>query len=138
MPVFKQVFTRLGTLVLVGGLMLTGPLQAKPESPQPNAPKSEAKPAPAQADAISSLEEMLDCGKDDAGKAKSADPTVAGNYKGLLKTLRMPKDCMAYTRFNDYGWWEGSEYKGFRELPQGYWVYVYPNWYVYETSKADS
>lgn len=129
-----RAFKQLGTLILAGGLMLASPLQAKPASAKPDA----AKPAPAKADAVSSFEEMLDCGKEEAGQAKDADPTVAGNYKGLLKTLRIPEDCAAYTRFADYGWWEGSEYKGFRDLPQGYWVYVYPNWYVYETSKADS
>ena len=31
----------------------------------------------------------------------------------------------------DFGNWTGTSYLGHENLPQGYWVYVAPNWYIW-------
>jgi len=58
--------------------------------------------------------------------------TVNGKYSELLKRLRIPKDRADYGDFYDWGKWNGSEYKDHSSLPQGYWVYVYPDWYIWK------
>ena len=60
--------------------------------------------------------------------------TIDGKYSVLLKRLRLPKDVNSYGAVNDWGFWEGTSYAGFSDLPQGYWVYVEPDWYIWEKS----
>ena len=61
--------------------------------------------------------------------------TVNGKYSGLLKVLRVPEDGNEFGEFRDWGLWEGSEYKEFKELPKGYWVYVSPYWFIWKEEK---
>ena len=44
---------------------------------------------------------------------------------------------MNYKDFTDYGYCECSAWGGHQNLPNGYWVYVCPNWYIWgeETPK---
>ena len=42
-------------------------------------------------------------------------------------------DHAIYGAFNDWGRWEGTAYAGHFDLPPGDWVYVYPDWYVWES-----
>ncbi|MGB2923673.1 MAG: hypothetical protein WBB82_00050 [Limnothrix sp.] len=61
--------------------------------------------------------------------AASAD----GRYTGLLQVLNCPADVDAYGTFNSYGYWGGGDWCG--DYGQaGYWVYSYPNWYVWSSS----
>jgi hypothetical protein len=60
--------------------------------------------------------------------------TIDGKYSVLLRRVRIPRDVRSYGEVNDWGYWEGTEYGGFTELPQGYWVYVEPDWYVWGES----
>ena len=32
---------------------------------------------------------------------------------------------------------ETEAYAGYRDLPTGYWVYVYPNWYIWGETKKE-
>jgi hypothetical protein len=60
---------------------------------------------------------------------------VNGKYRNLLTKVAAPGDRSSYKDFNDYGWYAGTSYKGRRDLPQGYWVYVYPYWYIWGERK---
>ncbi len=57
--------------------------------------------------------------------------TVRGKYKRLLKTIPVPGDAQVYGPFSDYGLWTSTAYAGHDKLPEGHWVYVYPNWYIW-------
>ena len=58
--------------------------------------------------------------------------TSGGTYDVLLDKLTVPEDVNAYGSFHEFGWWSGSEYRGRTGLPAGYWVYVYPDWYIWQ------
>jgi Ca-activated chloride channel family protein len=60
-----------------------------------------------------------------------AKASVNGKYKNLLRIIDAPDDSSAYGGFSDYGRWEGTSYRGQNNLPQGYWVYVAPHWYIW-------
>lgn len=56
---------------------------------------------------------------------------VNGKYAMLLRQIKVVEDFDTYTDFKDWGFWQGKEYAGHADLPQGYWVYVYPYWYIW-------
>lgn len=58
--------------------------------------------------------------------------SVDGKYSKLMRTIEVKYDYLTYTEFSDYGFSSESTYGGQTDIPKGYWVYVYPNWYVYE------
>jgi hypothetical protein len=60
----------------------------------------------------------------------------ADKYDKLLRRIRVPQDQKQYTEFNDYGYYDGTEWAGFTDLPPGYWVYVYPYWYIWGEVKG--
>ena len=61
--------------------------------------------------------------------------SVNGKYYNLLNTLYVPQDKGSYGDFYDWGYWSGSSYAGYTNLTPGYWVYVYPNWYIWGNTK---
>ncbi len=63
--------------------------------------------------------------------AKNDLPSVNGKYRRLLRKLYLPQDQSSYKNFTDYGVWSGTSYRQFTNLPKGYWVYVYPHWYIW-------
>src|SRR5206468_35695 len=58
--------------------------------------------------------------------------SVDGKYSILLKKIAVKEDRETYTDFHDFGKWDGHSYAGQNDLPKGYWVYVAPNWYIWE------
>jgi len=68
-------------------------------------------------------------------KAIPAKAHVDGKYQKLLRRIRVPRDKQSYGEFHDYGQYEGSEWAGFTDLPSGFWVYVYPHWYIWGEMK---
>jgi hypothetical protein len=54
-----------------------------------------------------------------------------GKYGKLLRIIAAEDDRSEYGDFYDYGYWSGTEYKGDRDLPAGYWVYVAPHWFIF-------
>ncbi len=56
--------------------------------------------------------------------------TVHGKYYGLKQVIHCPRDHHKYGNFKDYGYWGGGHWCG-RHGKRGYWVWVYPNWYVW-------
>jgi len=65
------------------------------------------------------------------GTTSGCDTTMGGKYSNKLRTVSVPKDETKYGKCNDYGWWGNTEYKGYKNLPKGYWVYDAPNWIIY-------
>jgi formate dehydrogenase maturation protein FdhE len=57
--------------------------------------------------------------------------SVKGKYTKLLKRIHVPNDKASYTEFNDYGQYPATDYAGYEGIPAGYWVYVYPHWYIW-------
>jgi hypothetical protein len=56
---------------------------------------------------------------------------VNGKYRMLLRQIKVPDDFKTYSIFRDYGLRQKSQYAGHTDLPKGYWVYVYPYWYIW-------
>lgn len=57
--------------------------------------------------------------------------TVNGKYRRLLRRVHVPMDRQNYTDFKDYGHYQATDYGGEKAIPAGYWVYVYPYWYIW-------
>lgn len=62
---------------------------------------------------------------------------VDGKYSNLLKKLHVKYDYLSYGEFSDFGKWDQTQYAGHKDLPPGYWVYVYPNWYIFKQLARD-
>ncbi len=56
---------------------------------------------------------------------------VDGKYRRLLKKIEVQDDFRRFRGFHDYGYWDGTEYAGQTDLLPGFWVYVYPHWYIW-------
>ncbi len=71
----------------------------------------------------------------DSNKARTEEapplPTVNGKYRTLLIKIHVPQDKASYGLFSDYGMCECPSWAGYNNLPTGYWVYVYPHWYIW-------
>lgn len=61
---------------------------------------------------------------------------VDGKYEMLLRQIKVPGDYEKYGDFRDSGLRELKKYADFTELPKGYWVYVYPYWYIWRDLSA--
>lgn len=70
-----------------------------------------------------------------AGVAKrvsvACSTSWGGKYGGFMRRIYVPGDVGRYGKCSNYGWWSGLSYKGVRLPRPGFWVYVYPNWYVW-------
>lgn len=60
-----------------------------------------------------------------------AKASVNGKYENLLQIMHCPKDRTSYGNFRDYGYWGGGAWCG-QTGKAGYWVWVPPNWYIWE------
>ncbi len=60
--------------------------------------------------------------------------SCSGKYKTLLRQIEVADDQPTYGDFKDFGRWEGTAYKTHQNLPNGYWVYVAPHWYIWGES----
>jgi hypothetical protein len=67
-------------------------------------------------------------GLDDDAPAKAS---VNGKYRKLLRRIKVEQDRASYGEFSDFGQYSGASYAGYSGLPVGYWVYVYPYWYIW-------
>ncbi len=59
-----------------------------------------------------------------------------GKYEMLLAQIKVEKDLATHKEFDDYGFRNVREYAGYKNLPQGYWVYAYPYWYIWRDESA--
>jgi len=67
--------------------------------------------------------------------AEPKKASVNGKYRKLLRRIKVEGDKASYTEFRDYGFYTGTSYAGFNDLPQGFWVYAYPYWYIWGEQK---
>lgn len=58
-------------------------------------------------------------------------PSVHGKYRRLLSKINVPQDKASYGLFSDFGMCACPSWAGYTNLPTGYWVYVYPHWYIW-------
>lgn len=65
-------------------------------------------------------------------KAALEAATRSGKYAELQKVIEVPEDMKTYGEVHDWGWWDGTDWAGHR-VPPGYWVYIYPHWFVFKT-----
>lgn len=82
-------------------------------------------------DAVLNALLAIDPGAEPVKKAVPVKAHGDGKYQKLLRRIRVPRDKQTYGEFHDYGQHEGSEWAGFTDLPSGYWVYLYPHWYIW-------
>ena len=68
--------------------------------------------------------------QDDA--QSDATATAYGRYSDLVQVLTCEEDYAGYGEYNDYGYWSGGSWCG-EDGAEGYWVYSYPNWYIWNT-----
>ncbi len=68
----------------------------------------------------------------------AAKATLGGKYRTLLKTVHARYDYLVCGAFSDYGYSKTPEYLGQTGLPEGYWVYVYPWWYIFRDRSRDA
>lgn len=61
-----------------------------------------------------------------------ASANAYGKYQNLLAIIEVPADVNAYGEFSDYGFYPATSYAGVENIPAGFWVYVTPNWYVWQ------
>jgi hypothetical protein len=59
-------------------------------------------------------------------------------YSKLLRKIEVQEDQSTYGEFYDYGYWSGTSWRGHRDLPPGYWVYVAPHWYIFGEARSTS
>jgi hypothetical protein len=69
------------------------------------------------------------------GDAAAIKASVNGKYRKLLRRIHVPQDKANYTEFRDYGQYQATDYAGHQNIPAGYWVYVYPHWYIWGEQK---
>ena len=65
------------------------------------------------------------------------DTRAEAKYSKLLKTIKVEVDQTTYGDYFDYGFWSGSSWSGHDNLPPGYWVYIAPNWHIFEKIKTN-
>jgi HEAT repeat protein len=68
--------------------------------------------------------------------SKIVKAMVSGKYCQLLRRIEVPGDKNSYTEFKDFGYYQATDYGGATGIPEGYWVYVYPHWYIWGKVKG--
>lgn len=63
--------------------------------------------------------------------SKIVKAMVSGKYCQLLRRIEVPGDKNTYQEFHDFGLYQATDYAGAKGIPEGYWVYVYPHWYIW-------
>ena len=69
-------------------------------------------------------------------EAMPDEASAHGKYYTLLRRIHCPEDLPSYHRFTDYGMYTGTSWHNYTNLPPGYWVYSYPDWYIWRDSAA--
>jgi len=58
-----------------------------------------------------------------------------GKYARLLRKIKVAQDRQSYGDYRDYGQYQATDYYEHKMIPAGYWVYVYPHWYIWGEQK---
>ena len=59
-----------------------------------------------------------------------------GRYAKLLRKIHVPQDRASYTDYHEFGHYQATDWAGHKNIPAGYWVYVYPHWYIWGEIKG--
>jgi RNA polymerase sigma factor (sigma-70 family) len=86
----------------------------------------------AQVDAPASKDDKPDTALEEA----LAKARCNGKYAMLLHQFKVEKDRDTYKEFQDVGPRDLREYAGQTNLSKGFWVYVYPYWYIWRDLTA--
>jgi hypothetical protein len=62
--------------------------------------------------------------------------SVTGKYSMLLRQFAAPNDLNRHGEFHEAGPRDVKEHGGQDGLPKGFWVYVYPHWYIWRDIAA--
>lgn len=57
--------------------------------------------------------------------------SIQGKYRTLLRVLHLPEDLKPYGKFHEYGYCNCPQWRSYKGIPPGYWIYVYPKWYIW-------
>lgn len=87
-------------------------------------------------DAVASALEAIDPDNKALVGTVASKARVKGNYSKLLKKIHVPQDRQSYGDYYDFGTYQATDYAGHANIPAGYWVYVYPHWYIWGESKG--
>jgi sRNA-binding regulator protein Hfq len=60
------------------------------------------------------------------------EASAGGRYTGLLRVVPAPGDEATHGKFREAGYSHTPSWAGQDNLPAGYWVYVAPNWYIWQ------
>jgi hypothetical protein len=63
--------------------------------------------------------------------------SINGKYINLQHIIKVPEDESVYGPLYDWGYWMCDTYKGSNHLQPGFWVYISPNWYIWERLAAE-
>ena len=80
---------------------------------------------------LSSAEVIVDTQTNQEKEEAVKKASVGGKYDNLLLKFEAEIDRGLYSEFRDYGYSSTKRYAKQKNLPPGYWVYVYPNWYIW-------
>jgi hypothetical protein len=58
-----------------------------------------------------------------------------GRYTKLLRKVHVPQDRGSYGDFHEFGHYQATDWQGHKNIPAGFWVYVYPHWYIWGEAK---
>ena len=53
-------------------------------------------------------------------------------YRTLRYTIFAPQERVSHGDFLEFGYRKRSEYLGQTKIPEGYWIWVYPHWFIFE------
>lgn len=129
---WNRLRSGLALVALLGGVFLSciALTFAAPDEPKNEKKKVDAKPARAEKS---------------GAEAKALPPDEAyrkargnGKYAMLLGQIKVERDHGTYRDFAEAGLIQrqGGRYAGYNNLPAGYWVYVYPYWYIWRDLTA--
>lgn len=81
---------------------------------------------------VSQTPKLTELHADEARIKASCD----GRYSELLDKFPVPEDGAIYGDFHEHGYRRGQSYLPKAGRPDGYWVYVYPDWYIWRKQVA--
>ncbi|MCH8029390.1 MAG: hypothetical protein IH874_05620 [Candidatus Dadabacteria bacterium] len=71
------------------------------------------------------------------GSNPKCDPSFDGLYSDLIMHFTVPYDNQKHGNCKNKGRSSLSSYQGFSDLPEGYWTYSHPHWYIWGKRSGD-
>lgn len=87
--------------------------------------------SPEDLEQISSAIEWMDYTEEQLEMA-----TCNHKYRNLIHTLFAPQEKEVHGLELEFGYRDRAEYLGYNNIPEGYWVFVYPHWFIFESDAS--